>query len=68
MCAEARARRITFKKPRRCKKTRQKTIDSNMSVYEGDEPGDYECCEAVRIGQNGKEEAELTIFYTPDEG
>lgn len=39
-----------------------------MSGYEGDEPGDYECCEAVRIGQNGKEEAELTIFYTPDEG
>lgn len=39
-----------------------------MSGCELDEPDDAEYCEAVMIAQDGKEEAELTIFYTPSEG
>lgn len=38
-----------------------------MSGCELDEPEDVEYCEAVTIGRNGRR-AEVTIFYTPDEG
>ena len=38
-----------------------------MSGYEPDAPEEVAYCDAVRIGQDG-EEAEVTIFYTPNEG
>ena len=37
-----------------------------MSGYQHDEPDDFQYCEAVRIGRDGKNAAEVTIFYTPD--
>jgi len=54
-------------KPCWCTKTRQ-TTDSNMSGIEGDDPKDDEVCETKRIGQNNKKEAELAIYYSPNEG
>jgi len=38
-----------------------------MSGYGHEEPDYSQYCKAVRIGRDGKI-AEVTIFYTPDEG
>lgn len=39
-----------------------------MSGIEIEDPKHDESCEAKRIGQNNKEEAELTIPYPPNQG